>query len=409
MHRRSVTLLAAIGFIAGCGGDASAPPVAAAADLESPAGPNSGEPFLTSAGGAVYLSWLEAAPAGGHDLRFSRWDGEAWGEPGVIAHRDDFFVNWADFPSITAGADGTLWAHWLERGPNGGYDYGVRVVRSDDAGRHWSDSWTPHEDTSPTEHGFVATFPVDDGMGFVWLDGREHAQRPDGSEPTRDMTLRYRTLAVDGSPGAEMLVDGRVCDCCQTDAAVATSGPVVVYRDRTEEEIRDIYITRFEDGAWTEGRPVHADGWKIPACPVNGPAVATRDDDVAVAWFSAPDDVPAVHVAFSADGGRGFGPAIRVDDGQPAGRVDVMMLGDGAALVSWLERTGGDRADVRLRRIGSDGAVSDASTLTGSSAERASGFPRMISAPDGGVLVAWTDVADDEPRVRVRRLELGDR
>jgi hypothetical protein len=327
----------------------------------------------------------------------------------VIAHRDDFFVNWADFPSITAGADGTLWAHWLERGPNGGYDYGVRVVRSDDAGRHWSDPWTPHEDTSPTEHGFVATFPVDDGMGFVWLDGREHAQRPDGSEPTRDMTLRYRTLAVDGSPGAEMLVDGRVCDCCQTDAAVATSGPVVVYRDRTEEEIRDIYITRFEDGAWTEGRPVHADGWKIPACPVNGPAVATRDDDVAVAWFSAPDDVPAVHVAFSADGGRGFGPAIRVDDGQPAGRVDVMMLGDGAALVSWLERTGGDRADVRLRRIGSDGAVSDASTLTGSSAERASGFPRMISAPDGGVLVAWTDVADDEPRVRVRRLELGDR
>jgi hypothetical protein len=409
MHRRSVTLLAAIGFIAGCGDDASAPPVAAAADLESPAGPNSGEPFLTSAGGAVYLSWLEAAPAGGHDLRFSRWDGEAWGEPGVIAHRDDFFVNWADFPSITAGADGTLWAHWLERGPNGGYDYGVRVVRSDDAGRHWSDPWTPHEDTSPTEHGFVATFPVDDGMGFVWLDGREHAQRPDGSEPTRDMTLRYRTLAVDGSPGAEMLVDGRVCDCCQTDAAVATSGPVVVYRDRTEEEIRDIYITRFEDGAWTEGRPVHADGWKIPACPVNGPAVATRDDDVAVAWFSAPDDVPAVHVAFSADGGRGFGPAIRVDDGQPAGRVDVMMLGDGAALVSWLERTGGDRADVRLRRIGSDGAVSDASTLTGSSAERASGFPRMISAPDGGVLVAWTDVADDEPRVRVRRLELGDR
>jgi hypothetical protein len=184
---------------------------------------------------------------------------------------------------------------------------------------------------------------------------------------------------------------------------------VVVYRDRTEEEIRDIYITRFEDGAWTEGRPVHADGWKIPACPVNGPAVATRDDDVAVAWFSAPDDVPAVHVAFSTDGGRRFGPAIRVDDGQPAGRVDVMMLGDGAALVSWLERTGGDRADVRLRRIGPDGAASEASTLTGSSAERASGFPRMISAPDGGVLVAWTDVADDEPRVRVRRLELGDR
>jgi hypothetical protein len=28
-------------------------------------------------------------------------------------------------------------------------------------------------------------------------------------------------------------------------------------------------------GGWTRPRVVHADGWKIDACPVNGPAAAS--------------------------------------------------------------------------------------------------------------------------------------
>jgi hypothetical protein len=107
------------------------------------------------------------------------------------------------------------------------------------------------------------------------------------------MTLRARTLDASGAPLAEMLVDDAICDCCQTDAATTARGVVVVYRNRTEGEVRDIYTTSLVDGRWTEGRPVHEDGWVIPACPVNGPAVDARGDDVAVAWFSAPATRPA--------------------------------------------------------------------------------------------------------------------
>lgn len=390
-----------------CAGDA---PPALAVDVEalaSPAGPGSGEPFLSTDGDEVHLSWLQAVADGHHELRFSTFDGTAWREPRTIARSAHFFVNWADFPSLTPGPDGTLWAHWLERGPAGGYDYGVRVVRSGDGGETWSDPWTPHDDDSPTEHGFVSTVPAADGIGFVWLDGRRYAAGVDGAPPSEEMTIRYRFVGTGGDPGPEMLVDGRVCDCCQTASAMTDLGPVTVYRDRSDHEIRDIYVTRMVDGAWTEGAAVHDDGWQIAGCPVNGPAVAARGMDVAVAWFTAAGDVPRVKVAFSADGGASFGSPTVVDDGNPVGRVDLLMTDDGSVLVAWLERTGGENAEVRLKRVGQDGNATASAMLVGSSAGRASGFPRLAPLGATGVMVAWTDLEREDPRVRVARVELG--
>lgn len=406
--RRSI-LLAAISFavvLSSCSGDTPQLRFVSVSEAPTPAGPQSGEPFLSASEDAVFLSWLEASESGGHDLLFARLDETGWTEARLVAHSDRFFVNWADFPSIVTGPGGSLWAHWLERGPQGGYDYGVRVVRSTDGGASWSDPWIPHDDDSPTEHGFVSMFAMGDRMAMAWLDGRKSAEGADRPPPTHEMTLRYREVALDGTPGPELLLDGRVCDCCQTTAAMTTAGPVVAYRDRSPAEIRDIYVARMENGVWTKPAPVHDDGWEIAGCPVNGPSLSAQGDDVALAWFTAPGDVPNVKVAFSSDAGRSFGSPIVVDDGNPGGRVDILQLEDGSALVSWLERTGGDAAEVRLRHVAPDGFVGQAVTVTNSSAERASGFPRMIRALGGGVLFAWTDVSDGESRVRVTAIEL---
>ena len=404
---RRLTLALLVSGLAACGMDGPPATPVTLTSLSTPAGEGSGEPFLSSHGDAVLMSWLEAVDGGAHELRFAALRDGSWSAPRTIERSEHFFVNWADFPSVSPGPDGTLWAHWLERGPAGGYDYGVRVVRSEDGGASWSEPWTPHLDDSPTEHGFVSALPVEGGMGFVWLDGRKHADGADGTPATGEMTLRYRTMTTDGKPGEETLIDGRVCDCCQTDVAVAASGPVVVYRDRSEMEIRDIYLSRFEDGAWTEGHAVHDDRWHIEGCPVNGPAVTARGDDVAVAWFTGAGNEARVKVAHSSDGGRSFGAPVIVDDGSPAGRVDLLTLEGGDVLVSWLERTGGEVAEVRVRRVASDGAAGESVTLTASSEARASGFPRMAQGPDGAVIAAWTDVQGDAPRVRVQRIELG--
>ena len=373
--------------------------------LASPAGPGSGEPNLTVGPGGVYLSWLERAGANRHALRFSRLEGDVWSEPRTIIEREDLFVNWADFPAMLALEPGILAAHWLQKSGPAAYAYDVRMAVSRDSGRTWSEDVVPHGDGVQAEHGFVSLFPVGDSVGLVWLDGRN---TPEGDP----MTLRFTTVAANAETGPEVLLDGSTCDCCQTAAAIAKAGPVVAYRDRSAEEIRDIYVTRRVDGTWTAGEPVHRDGWEIAACPVNGPAAAAAGNRVAIAWFTgAQREVEAagasqgdattsrssagasgrqgrVLVAFSDDGGASFSEPVQVDEGQPVGRVGLVLLEDGAAVVSWVEG-GADDARVRLRTVSPSGP-GEATTLATTAAARASGFPRMARAGDR-LVFAWTE------------------
>lgn len=376
--------------------------------LDPPSEVGSVWPGLSADEDRLVLSWQEADADGVWFVKTATLDGEAWSPAHTVARAAEdarFFVNWADYAAVHAVGDGRLAAHWLVRGPEGGYDYGVRVARSGDGGESWTEPWTPHEDGTPTEHGFVSMFPLEDGgLGMVWLDGRNTL--PSGGdghgEASRGaMTLRYRSVAADGTPGEEVLLDNSICDCCQTDAAVSSAGPVVVYRDRTEREIRDIYISRLVDGEWTEGVAVHDDGWVMPACPVNGPAVSARDEAVAVAWFTGADEDPRVQVVFSDDAGATFGAATRVDDGNPRGRVDVVLLEDGSALVSWLER-GSETGEVRVRRVLPDGRAGNAVVMTTTSPGRDSGFPQMIQDSRGRIVFAWADTGETR-QVRVAR------
>jgi hypothetical protein len=401
MVRRSPVQFVLIALLGGCSDGAGLPPLSSS-EVAVPAGPGTSEPFLSATGaGRVHLSWLERMDDGSHEVRLSTFDGTGWSEPNVVHRSTELFVNWADFPSVTAGPDGALWVHWLERGPEGGY--GIRITRSGDGGTSWSEPWTPHTDVSSAEHGFVAAVPMGDGIGFVWLDGRAFATA--GSSVRAETALYFRRMGPEGPTTDESMIDARVCDCCQTDAAMSAAGPVLVYRDRSPEEIRDVHVTRWDGRAWTESLPVHADGWETGACPVNGPAVDALGERVAVAWFTAARGVPHVYVAFSDDSAETFGEPVIADDGDPSGRVDVVLLDDGSALVTWLERTGGEWSEVRARRIAPDGRSTSSAGLSAASGERVGGFPRMARGTDGRVWIAWTDVSEAESRVRAASIE----
>ena len=372
--------------------------------LVSPARPGSAEPNLSVApDGRVYMSWLEPADSG-HTLRFAVHDGAQWSEARTIAAGRNFFVNWADFPSMEVLDNGQLAAHFLQRHGRGTFTYGVRIAQSRDNGVTWSAPVTPHRDSSLTEHGFVAMWREKGALGAVWLDGRKFKQ--EGHSTANEMMLVSTTLRPDGSLGKEVQLDDRTCDCCQNAAAVTTNGPIVAYRNRSADEIRDIYVTRRVAGKWKPGVSVHDDNWKIAACPVNGPALAARGMRVALAWFTAPFDSARVNLAFSDDGGATFTAPIRVDGGTPAGRVDVALMPDGGALVTWVERVGGDVAAVRARRFTRDGKPGTSTTIASSSVARASGFPRM-AVTGSNVMFAWT-VPGRPSTVRVARAPLAE-
>ncbi len=401
-------LLAAFPFLLGapaCGSSERSHQTRAFEEMVSPAGPGSGEPSLASAGADVYLSWIERTEGQAPALCFARWSGKEWSQARRIASGENLFVNWADFPSLLPMEDGTLVAHWLEKRDGGPYAYDVRIARSTDAGATFGPSETPHRDGIATEHGFVSLVDLGaDRFAAVWLDGRKigTATLADGEEhPQGEMQLLVSTFE-NGSFGPEVVLDPRVCDCCQTAAAAIGGEILVAYRDRSPSEIRDISFVRGIEGGWSPPAPVHADGWTIRGCPVNGPAVSVAGDRVAVAWYTESNQAPTVLVALSEDSGRTFGTPTRVDQGSPAGRVDVEWLPEGAALVSWIERGDGSSASFLTRVVRAESALEPPVAIAPTSAIRSSGFPRMARAGEE-IFLAWTD-ASDPRRVRVGRL-----
>lgn len=370
---------------------AAGPAAAQVTEIPSPAREGSMGPNLfATADGRILLSWIERFPGGRDALRFAVREGRRWSSPRLVAEGAEWFVNWADFPSVIALPDGTLAAHWLVRSGEAPYAYDVTIARSSDAGASWGRPVVPHRDGTPTEHGFVSLFPAADGrLAAAWLDGRETQDAAGGDgHGSGAMTLRYATVDADGTLRDEALLDARVCDCCQTSAAVTAEGPLLVYRDRSDAEVRDIARLRLRDGAWTDPDDIAADHWTIRGCPVNGPAVAADGRRAAVAWFTAARDLPRVKVAFSTDAGASFGPPVAVDDGRPLGRVDTVLLNDGSAIVSWVE-SAPEGSSLRLRRVEPDGRRSDAVVIVAEGQPLANGFPQMVRAGDELVL-AWT-------------------
>jgi hypothetical protein len=208
------------------------------------------------------------------------------------------------------------------------------------------------------------------------------------------MSLRATTLAG-GSAGEELVLDSRVCDCCPTSAARIDGGVIVAYRDRSDDEVRDMSVVRFLNGSWSAPSTVHADNWRINACPVNGPVVAASGRAVAVAWFTVAGGEPATRIAFSTDAGATFSAPAALAVNSPIGRLGLAMIDADRVLVSSVERSEAGTYVV-AREVRRNGRMSDAVPVTAISPERASGFPRL--AVSGRLVVfAWTSAGDGKP------------
>jgi hypothetical protein len=369
-------------------------------EIGSPASSNSGQPYLfSSSDGKIYMSWIEPGNEKKHAFRFAVFNGKGWGEQRTIIEGNDFFVNWADVPSIFQSDDEQLAAHWLESSGEWIFSYDVRMSLSDNGGLTWSEPVTPHRDGTQTEHGFASIFNYSgDGIGIVWLDGREaelygSAGDSHGHGGDWNMHLRSAVIYPDGILFDEVVLDEMVCECCPTAAAETEDGILVAYRNRTEDEIRDIYLVRYTDGRWSAPYPVHNDNWNIPGCPVNGPALSAIGNRVTAAWYTAADNDSRVNIAFSRDGGRSFGSPYRIDDGIPLGRPAVDLLDDRSALVMWVEVTE-ENAGVMVRRIFPDGAMGRVEKIAAISDDRSSGYPRMARSGDN-IVFAWIDSFDE--------------
>jgi hypothetical protein len=427
--KRAMHIVLVLGVLAGCQREEAAPPPRApAAGVAAPRrvvewplpGMMAGSalPDLAVApDGRLLLAWTNSQPGRRHILQFSTYDPATarWqSAPMTIAIGNSMFVNWADTPHVAATPDGALWVHWLQKRADAPYAYDIMLSSSRNGGAHWNGPVLPHDDGTASEHGFVSLWPASrDTLGIAWLDGRNTASATqpqpapaEGEEHARGAgdhgAMTLRAAVFDGTLRRvhDAQIDAMTCDCCQTDVAMTSKGALLVYRGRTRDEIRDVLTTRFDGKAWTRPARVHADDWKMPACPVNGPSIDADGDAVVVGWYTAPQNMPMVRLARSADAGDTFAAPVDLDRGEAVqGRVDVAVDGDQAWALwlredtngqsLWLSRRSGDLA-TEHQRI-------EVAELQGRG--RATGFPQL-AVRDGVAYVVWTDVVDGKAQLR---------
>jgi hypothetical protein len=377
-------------------------------DVSPPSLPGAHEPSLTTHEGALYMSWMKQA-GGQTKVMMAIRTAQGWSEPRLVHQGVDLFVNWADFPGIAVFQDGTIAVQWLrEIGPSS-FDYQIEIALSHDAGATWGQPLIPHDDRSHAQHGFVSMLPAGrETLAVIWLDGQAYGADDNEALAVPDaMQLRTTTLTRDGVLGPDVAIDLQTCSCCQTSLAATADGTILAaYRDRTEREIRDISVARLTDGGWQRPVSVHDDGWELSGCPVNGPAIAADGEIAAVAWFTGANDVAAVKVAFSDNAARSFGAPVRIDRGNPVGRVDLELLDDGTALVSWVEWIEGDEVLTLCRVDRKAGCIAREQVAT-NRAGASVNFPRMTRL-GRDIYLAWTQPGATRDSLALRRAVLAE-
>lgn len=366
-------------------------------ELAAPAPVGSITPrVIANKDGRVILTWLEPNQDGTAAFRFSLWRNGAWSQPAVIATGFLFSRDRAAAPGVIALSDHSLIAYWSQKPSSkepSGNEIALYVATSTDSGEHWSTPALVNRASAQTgeDNGYVSAAAVNDtDAALIWLDGRNWEQN-------KRVQLMSRTVRADGAMSEVSLLDPDTCTCCSTAVIRTSSGLLAAYRGHTPENIRDISLIQNVAGTWSQPRIVHPDRWHIEACPVNGPHLDTDGKRTALIWFTAPQEQPAVKVAFSEDGGATFGPPLRLDTLNALGRAQVVLLPLRSAFAFWLENVSGT-ARLIARRIRGNRHLDEPFEL---SRGGNIGYPHAARTTEG-VFLTWAGKDGDAvSRVRV--------
>ncbi|MFT4576779.1 MAG: hypothetical protein ACI9SI_001713 [Polaribacter sp.] len=365
-------------------------------------GINNAEPNLVAQDGKVSLSWVNSIRGEEATLLYSQLENDAWKKPTTITSGNDWFVNWADFPANATNGDVLLTSH-LQKSASGTYTYDVVLNLRKLNGEIIKENFLLNTDGMKAEHGFVSIIPNEkEGFLITWLDGRNTVKEMKESHH-KAMTIRVAEVSSDGTIFNETQLDGRTCDCCQTSIAMTKNGPIIVFRDRSKQEIRDIYFSQRKDSVWSTSTPVFNDNWEINGCPVNGPKIVSNKKNTAVAWFTVAEESPKVKVSFFSDT-NSFEEPIVLNDIDALGRVDAAFINSDELLVSYMESD--EKATyLRCKKVTKNGTISKAITVAEINSARSTGVPQL-EILEGVAYFVWTISIDDKNQLKSVKFNL---
>lgn len=361
-------------------------------DLVSPTNAKSGEPaFFNLANSEVGLSWIESEGET-NSVKFSIYKNSTWTAPHTMVSDTNVLANWADFPGIVT--NGANWVAWYLQMTNPKtFAYDVMVMQSFDDGTSWTTPQKLHNDSTQTEHGFVSAVPATGGFQLIWLDGRL------ATDMSGNYSLRTAFLDFEGVISNRAILDDNTCTCCQTSFVNVGNDFMALYRDRSEEEIRDIRTVKFNNlDSGHHSQVLNNDNWHIAGCPVNGPRAINNKEEIGVVWFTmGTDAVAKVQFAHSSNGGESYSAPLLVD-ADNLGRVDILAKGD-SYFVSYLDESE-EGNEIQVAEI-QDGIIVTTHMIATVSNARKTGFPRMALAKHGeGIYITYTNVETDNVEIK---------
>jgi hypothetical protein len=233
--------------------------------MSTPAPPGSRLPNVVQefGGDQLALSWVEAAPGNSQSmLRFAVLRAGVWSLAKLVVMSTKFNPHPSVLPEVAILGDGSVVADWtqLMNADPKNFSEDVYAAASRDGGATWTVPVRVNRDNTASEHSLVSTAAGEKRANLIWLDGRDSAR-------SGEYALVHASVDGLGKVGPETILDSRVCTCCPTAITRTSSGMAVAYRDRTQDEIRDISVMRFEHESWQAPAVVHQDGWRINAAP----------------------------------------------------------------------------------------------------------------------------------------------
>lgn len=297
-----------------------------------------------------------------------------------------------EHPGIAAGNNGRVSVAWLEMPPdfNGAT---IWYAASEDNGQTFS----PAQLVATEPEGEVAMVQVamDDKSNpfLTWLN---------------DSELKFARSSDQGATFSEAVSIGDgSCECCQPQLIVRGENIHIAYRSlepgSDKGDIRDIVMVHSEDGGGTFQAVTRISDahWYLPACPIAGPSLATRDENFYIAWMDGRFE-PAgtfsrgdVWFSTSTDAGKTFSPNIRINADQSMHHTlpSIALGPEGRLHVAW-EAQGAGAAFLYYTTSDDDGQTFTLPQVIADDTDSSRGNPGkavLVVDPLGHVTLAWID------------------
>jgi hypothetical protein len=384
-------------------------------------------PSLAASGRVVALAWGATKDQGSTTVQVavSRDSGRTFGAP-VRVSDDRSAANLAaeQPPRVTlaprAGREPSIVVVWTSKAASGTR---LMVARSENGGKTFSPPAVLRASEASGNRGWESL--TTDRQGRVlalWLDHRELASpggaahvhgahavaagASDGAERAQRSKLFFASLE---DPAGAREITGGVCYCCKTALAAGANGGIyAAWRHVYPGNLRDIAFAMSRDGGRTFGPPVRIseDKWQIEGCPENGPALAVdAAGRIHVVWPTlvreAGRETLALYYSTSTDG-RAFSTRLRIPTKGAAYHPQLALTAAGELFVAWDELASGTRR-VRFAR-GRSAAKGMVFDPVASAAASEGGFP-SVAVTANGIVAAWAARAGSATHIAVERWE----